>query len=251
MDYIVATRNTFLKKSSIQSSLLNPSELKPVDEGQKYQVEKYFYTENSHYKIELAYGAGTWFIYDTSGSNSHWNCSWEDTEENETEGDDKSGNIKAEKIIDTPKKINWSNPNIYISEYFRTVEVTKNSYNRFPIPNSKEEKNILLLAKELDKLREYWGSGLIVTSWFRPSSRFGYLVDVNRQVKGAYNSQHIYGRGVDLYPVNGRLKDLQDLCLQCWHGGVGKGLPKGFVHLDSRSGTPCFKAGKPTAVWNY
>ena len=251
MEIITATKDTFLKKQPVQSRNLSDSEKKAVSRGETYPVEQYTYINDNHYKVVLGNNIGTWFIFDTSEPDSHWECSWEDTHEDENQGDDTSGDNQGTNIINQPGQINWSDPNIYISKYFRTLEVTKNDRNRFPKPNSNEEKDILKLAAELDKLREDWGSALIVTSWFRPSTRLGYPVDVNQRVGGAYNSQHIYGRGVDIYPRNGKLAELQNLCLQHWRGGVGKGLPKGFVHLDSRSGTPCFKAGKPTAVWIY
>ncbi|HEY9706072.1 MAG TPA: D-Ala-D-Ala carboxypeptidase family metallohydrolase [Allocoleopsis sp.] len=257
---ITATRDTWLKKQPKQSSELDESQKKAVPKGTEYPVEKYDYDRsNNHYQVVLGYGAGTWFIYDTSGADSHWDCSWEDKTE-----DDKheqpvnivpphppSAAKPTKNIITTPGQINWADASIYISEYFTTTEVTKNNPKRFPKPNSNEERNILALAKELDKLREDWGSGLVVTSWFRPGKKLGYEYDVNKEIGGASNSQHIYGRGVDIYPSNGELQKLQDLCLQNWRGGVGKGVPKGFVHLDTRSGTPAWKNGEPTAVWIY
>ncbi len=251
MEIITATRDTLLKKQPVQSISLPDYQKKAVSRGKSYSVEEYTYIGENHYKVVLGNNMGTWFIFDTSKADSHWECSWEDTHENEDRGEDTFSESRETNRINNPGQIDWSNPNIYISEYFRTIEVTKNDPNRFPKPNSNEEKDILKLAIELDKLREDWDSPLIVTSWFRPSTRLGYRVDVNQRVHGAFNSQHIYGRGVDIYPSNGKLAELQNLCLQHWRGGVGKGLPKGFVHLDTRSGTPAWKAGSPTIVWIY
>lgn len=250
MEYAIATRNTLLKKKPKQSSSLSSLEVTKVAKGKKYLVKKYLYVGENHYEIELSHNAGTWFIYDTSGKDSHWDCSWEDTQENEIEGDISCNKNKAAIIYDTPNKIDWSNPNIYISKYFQVKEVTKGDSRRIPRSGSPEEKNILSLAKELDEVREFWDSPLIVTSWFRPSRRMGYKFDINSSVGGSYYSQHQYGKGIDIYPLNGNLRELQNLCLRRWRGGVGKGVPKGFVHLDSRSGRAWLK-GSPTAVWNY
>ena len=41
-------------------------------------------------------------------------------------------------IINTPGQIDWSNPNIYISRYFRTVEVTQQDPNRFHLMTGRE-----------------------------------------------------------------------------------------------------------------
>lgn len=243
MDYIIATQNTLLKKKPIQSSQLLDSDIKKVSVGEEYKVESYLYSENSHYQIKIPV-LGKWYIYDTSGKNSHWDCSWEDSHETENKGDERSPNTGIKTIISTPHLVNWNNPEIYISKYFRTGEVTKQDYRRIPISGSIQEKNILALACDLDKLREYWGSGLVVTSWYRPHA-------VNAAVGGATRSFHLTGKGVDIYPLNGQLRKFQNLCLRYWRGGVGRGYPRGFVHLDSRVGLPAFKQGTPTAVWNY
>lgn len=94
--------------------------------------------------------------------------------------------------------IDWKNPQQKISRYFLTGEVTKNDLRRIPVTESEIESNILRLAIELDKIREEWGSGIVVTSWYRP-------IAVNRAVGGASNSQHIFGRAADIKPANGDL----------------------------------------------
>lgn len=244
---IVATQDTWLKKQPIQSVQLASDDKKLVERGTVYPIEKYSYDpSNSHYYITLGYGAGNWYIFDTSGPGSHWDCSWEDkTEAKEVEPEAVTPKPStAKRIITTPGKIPWSDPSVYISEYFRTLEVTLGDRNRIPRAGSAEERNILALARELDKLRKDWGSGLYITSWYRPPA-------VNRAVGGAIFSRHITGQGVDIKPANGNLQGLQNLCLRYWRGGVGKGMHRGFVHLDTRSGTPTWKAGRPTAVWNY
>lgn len=140
--------------------------------------------------------------------------------------------------------IDWKNPQQKISRYFLTGEVTKNDLRRIPVTESEIESNILRLAIELDKIREEWGSGIVVTSWYRP-------IAVNRAVGGASNSQHIFGRAADIKPANGDLLRFQGWLDQGWFGALGYGAKKGFVHLDMRNGKGWRSKGQKGPRWNY
>ena len=140
--------------------------------------------------------------------------------------------------------IDWNNTSIKISKYFSVGEVTKGDPRRIPIAGSEVEKEILKLAIELDKIREEWGSPILVTSWYRPSV-------VNKAVGGASNSQHLYGRAVDIKPKNGELSRFQSWLDQNWFGALGYGAKKGFVHLDMRNGKGWRTGGTKSTRWNY
>lgn len=124
--------------------------------------------------------------------------------------------------------VNWKDPNAKVSQYFSVYEVTQGDDRRIPT-NSLHQNNILLLARELDKIRLDWGSAIGVTSWYRPP-------DVNAEVGGATNSQHIYGLAADIYPVSGNIYTFQDWLDARWERALGYGANKGFVHVDMREG---------------
>lgn len=89
--------------------------------------------------------------------------------------------------------INWNNNTQQISKYFTVGEVTKGDHRRIPRSGGQIEKNILSLARELDRIREDWGSPIVVTSWYRPPA-------VNAAVGGVPNSHHIQGHAADIRP---------------------------------------------------
>lgn len=106
-------------------------------------------------------------------------------------------------------------------------EVTKNCSR---VPESREVVgNIFRIAHGFGKIRDKYGSPLGVTSGYRPPV-------VNKAIGGAVRSQHIYGLALDLCPLDRNLQKLWEVCLASDAVGAGRGMPKGFVHCDWRSG---------------
>lgn len=140
--------------------------------------------------------------------------------------------------------IDWSNGSLKISQFFTVGEVTKGDVRRQPKPGSFEEQNILILAKELDKIRTDWGGPIRVTSWFRPPA-------INRAVGGASRSQHINGRAVDIQAVGKDIYQFQTFLDKNWFGFLGYGAKKGFVHLDMRNAKGWKSSGVKGGRFNY
>lgn len=93
--------------------------------------------------------------------------------------------------------------------------------------NEREQvvKNIKALAGELQIVRNTLHRPIFITSGWR-SAR------VNKAVKGASRSQHLYGKAVDIEVVGMTPQQVQKALDHRWNGGLGYG--KTFTHLDIR-----------------
>lgn len=228
-------RPTLLKRSPSQASSL-PSEqvveivtgIYPVDAVSEVSghLMVTFGKDRSGSRVSFA-GRNTWYIFE--------------------------GHVKltqTRQAIESPKQvwapggsIDWRNPNARVGKYFRVVDVTQNDSRRIPA-TADAIGNILQLASELDKMREEWGSGVGVTSWYRPPL-------VNRAVGGVANSTHIFGKAADVYPLNGRDREFEDFLDRYWGGALGYGVAsgRGFTHLDTRGGG--WRRGSGAIRWWY
>lgn len=211
---LTALTDTFLKKQPIQSSELKDSDKIFVKTGTSYIVQSFTdIPRDAHSKIQIE--EKEWYIY-----TPHWNIECK----------------KSMGIID------WKNMNTQISKYFTLGEILR--YDKARIPISNEIKtNILKLTQELDKIRDAWGSPIIITSGYRPPS-------VNARVGGARNSRHIFGDAADIAPTH-NLKGFQIWLDERWFGALGYGAQKGFVHIDMRNGKGFNTGGTKGPRWNY
>lgn len=89
--------------------------------------------------------------------------------------------------------------------------------------------NAKRLARGFGEIREKWGSPIAINSGYRPPN-------VNRAVRGARNSQHLYARAIDIRPLNGDIYNLLKVVKASSAVGVGLGMRKGFIHVDYRDG---------------
>jgi len=103
------------------------------------------------------------------------------------------------------------------------------------VPTAKEYvDNAIKLARVWGEVRAKFGSPIRITSGYRPPA-------VNRAVKGASNSQHLYFRAIDMQPLNGDFKKLWQVLEASKFTGLGdavfRGRNKGFFHGDIRPGS--------------
>lgn len=144
----------------------------------------------------------------------------------------------TEQAKQTIGNIDWNDFSSKVSQYFTVGEVSLWKKDRI-VTNKTHQKNVIRLATELDKVRDWWGSGLKVTSWYRPPH-------VEKTIGGS-GANHPFGYAVDITPVKGSVITLQQRFQKEWYeagkwnGGFGKGSRKGFIHLDLRS----------KRMWNY
>jgi putative chitinase len=143
----------------------------------------------------------------------------------------------------SPNNINWDNWSSPVSKYFTVGEVCQWDTRRIPTETN-IKFNILKLAQQLDNIRESWGSGIGVTSWYRPPA-------VNAAVGGVPNSRHILGNAVDIYPINGSIGRFQEWLDGRWYGNLGYGAKKGFVHIDMGNNKGWMSGGSKGVRWNY
>jgi putative chitinase len=149
--------------------------------------------------------------------------------------EDERPNYRLQGQLDNPREgievnlIDWSDLDSPISAYFTVGEAVTWDTRRLVNLSPTIQANLVQMAQQLDLLRTEWGSPIGVKSWFRP-----YLI--NRQAKGVANSLHLWGKAVDIYPINENVYALEEWLDSRWSGAMGKLAPTGKVHLDLRGG---------------
>jgi peptidoglycan hydrolase-like protein with peptidoglycan-binding domain len=89
--------------------------------------------------------------------------------------------------------------------------------------------NIIKTVNGFGKIRDKYGSPISITSAYRPPA-------VNRRIGGARYSQHIQGLAIDIAPADGNFSRLMEICRASDCTGLGRGMHRGFIHLDWRPG---------------
>lgn len=220
---IRAIQHTSLKKDTKDSSALSPNQKREIKKGEYLFVDNYDDAENGHYELELSFDAGTRYIFA-----DHWSLSWDDN--NESEPIKKKIEPQNNNEPLTIDDVDWNNFDSPVSKHFTVGEVVQWETRRIPKTDA-VKTNVLRLASELDDLRKKWGSAIGVTSWYRP-------YDVNAEVGGVPNSQHLTGKAVDIYPYKGDGVEFEQwLDKKSWRNkalGYGQRSNRGFSHCDLR-----------------
>lgn len=229
--YLVAQTDTKLKTSPVQSSELEISEYREVGQWQRIDIDawKFLQERNEHIEVVIdeysAINGGKFYAYAP-----HFKLFNLLDKEVEIEGPTAvvpviSKNKTAIKLPGYQSAFYLEDP-IYPGSAFMWYEATKNG-SRIP-PTKQIVDNIILQAKNLDKLRAFNGNKpLVVTSWYRDPR-------TNAAVGGASRSDHLTGRSTDVFCPSMDIWDFQRVVLSFWKfGGVGKGAIKGFCHVSS------------------
>jgi uncharacterized protein YcbK (DUF882 family) len=139
----------------------------------------------------------------------------------------------------------WTDFDCKVSKYFDVGEVTQWDNRR--IPNDANHRlNIIVLARELDKIRDAWGSPIKVTSWYRP-------LLINRAIGSSDGSQHVLGKAADICPLFGNQEKFEQWLAEHWFGALGYGQKarRGFTHVDIRNGKGWRSGGTKGVRWHY
>jgi hypothetical protein len=221
---IEARRATVLKKETKQASELGDAKVLPVAAGKAYGVAEY--TEvvaNAHARVELASGAGTWYIW-----GPHWRRVGEPA---------KAGAGGA---------IDWSDFNALVTPNVSVGEILQWDKRRIPPAGASVRARLVRTAQEFQRIRNAWGRPLAITSWYRPEP-------INREVGGVPGSRHVGGEAFDVYPTDRPLEAFYQWIRPRWAGGLGDGRRQGFIHLDMRNGKGFVPGGgvRPYTEWVY
>lgn len=230
---LVAKQDTWLKVAPIDGKYLSTEGKRPVVEGGTLKITKL---------EEIPRDAHCWVTLE--GSQDRWAIFMPHFSRVE----EKPALAPAKPAIGSSPvdAINWSDFNAKVGKYITVGEVLQMDGRRKPRHGSAEEKAIIAICREFDKIRESWNGPLGITSGYRPEP-------INREVGGVQNSYHVKGMALDIYPIGASLEEFYSWLIRRWSGGFGDGRSKGFIHIDTRdNGFFSVRPDqKPVAVWDY
>ncbi|MDR1066024.1 MAG: DUF4280 domain-containing protein [Clostridiales bacterium] len=87
------------------------------------------------------------------------------------------------------------------------------------------------LVDYLQKIRDHFGKPVTISSGYRTPAR-------NEAVGGARNSYHVQGKAADISIAGVSVNDIYNYAIQIGAPGVIRYPRKGFVHVDTRPGSP-------------
>lgn len=220
---IEAVQATWLKKERVQASELGEKEKVFCGPGKDYAVVAYEeIPADGHARVELAAGAGTWFLFEP-----HWRKV--------------TGGAPG-----MATEVDWSDFSCLVTPSLSVGEVLQFDKRRIPPEGAAVRLRLLRTAAEFQRIREAWGGPLGVTSFYRPAN-------VNALVGGVPNSKHVTGEAFDIYPIGRSLGSFYQWIRVRWTGGLGDGRARGFVHVDVRGGGSFVPGAgaRPFAEWTY
>lgn len=230
---LVAKQDTWLKVAPIDAKYLSTEGKRPVVEGGTLKITKL---------EEIPRDAHCWVTLE--GSQDRWSIFMPHF--SRVEEAKPAPPAKPQADPSPVSAIDWTNFNAKVGKYITVGEVLQMDGRRKPRHGSPEEKAIIAICREFDKIRESWNGPLGVTSGYRPEP-------INSEVGGVQNSYHVKGMALDIYPIGASLEEFYNWLIRRWSGGFGDGRNKGFIHIDTRdNGYFSVRPDqKPAAVWDY
>lgn len=230
------TENTVFKRRPLPTTQLASNEIFSVREGATLKLQSYAYRNaqgsfNNHIKFAIKYEKdyverlSTWYVSDRDAQ-----VEQRGRVVYPTQRPSPSPSPSPPDYTGTPFRLPGNTSTFYTDQpiipggSFTWGEATKDG-TRIPTTVT-IVNNIIALARQLQRARNEIGRPFLVNSWYRPP-------DVNAAVGGATNSQHLYGKAVDVQ-INGYSgRRVANAVMLWWPGGLGiySNLPD-VVHLD-------------------
>ena len=230
---------TVVKRRPVPASALPPSDVAAISKGTLLKLDSYAYADaqgsfNDHIKLAIKYvndninGYNTWYIYDRHAR----------VEQNDVV-------VYPSPKPKPPKPPTPPSPPAYMGRAFKLPGNTSTFYTDQPIipggnflwgeatknatriPETEDiVRNILALARQLQRARNQIDRPFTINSWYRPPA-------ANAAVGGASRSQHLYGRAADVRVSGMSGRQVANAVMLWWDGGVGvySNIPN-IVHLD-------------------
>ncbi|WP_404790227.1 N-acetylmuramoyl-L-alanine amidase [Altericista sp. CCNU0014] len=127
---------------------------------------------------------------------------------------------------------------LYVTPHIQYGEICKWEERRRFVTQTQCDVS-LKICQFLETVRSAFNNRpVIITSGHRPRP-------VNEEQGGAIDSEHLYNQGrgaIDFYIDGADVYNVQDYCLKEWPYSVGRGAPKGFVHIGY---------GRGKVQWDY
>ena len=196
--------DTYLKKALIDSSALSDSGKLYFEEGEEISCSDI---------QEIPDNTHNWIALNPTGD--RWIANWQDWEV-----------VMEDKVHNTyDSHDDWFDLNCFVGKYLTVGELLQYDLRRVPDQGSQEEKDLLLLAREFNAIREGWGGSIGVCGAFRPEP-------INREIGGNLGDPYTYGKALDIYPCGDEVIHLFNWLRHRWSGSLVDCSEQGYIRLD-------------------
>ncbi len=132
-------------------------------------------------------------------------------------------------ISSSQEKIDWSDMGYPLGRHLVVGDILQYDPRRSPDKGSEEEKNLLIMAKEFNAIREAWNGHLGIAGGYRPEP-------FNREIGGEENSAYQQGKALDIYPVVHDSFHLYSWLKSRWQGGIQYNQDADIITIDILNG---------------